>query len=202
MPPTRRSLHTHTHTPSTCSFSNLNYTSLFLVNGAVSEAANAAFQVAVKAAFLSGVASKVSLRVGPANSPSTMQLGRVNVTSVRPGSVLVDLTFWPPALTTDADMATLAAAVAVDPAAFFAAPVFVSAYGTPTVTGAAVPPAGGGFFGISPTVALAVGIGVGVGGALLIGIAVAVFIAQRRRTQTLSPSAAEYDAARRGHQAA
>lgn len=103
------------------------------------------------------------------------------------GSVLVDLTFWPPAAATVDDISKLTSAVTSKAADFFATPELIAAYGAPQVVGTPIVKADSSPWGLSSAVTLGVGIGVGVGGALLIGVVVGMFVVNRRRMQTLTP---------------
>jgi hypothetical protein len=102
------------------------------------------------------------------------------------GSVLVDLTFWPPAAATVDDISKLTSAITSKATDFFATPELIAAYGAPQVVGTPIVKADSPW-GLSSAVTLGVGIGVGVGGALLIGVVVGIFVVNRRRMQTLSP---------------
>eukprot|EP00775_Hariotina_reticulata_P013265 gene13265-13395_t len=164
-------------------FAGYDYNSIFMRGGKVDEAASEAFKLMLKKSFLIGVASKTNLTVGTAN---TLQVNRVNVTNIRPGSVLVDLTFWPPAAATVDDISKLASAVTSKAGDFFATPELIAAYGAPQVVGTPLI-TDNNPWGLSSAVTLGIGIGVGVGGALLIGVVVGVLVAKRRRVQTLSP---------------
>ena len=99
------------------------------------------------------------------------------------GSVVTDLEFIPPASATATDISSLKATVSNTATAFFAAPAFITAYGTPQVTGQVLETNNS----QGPSYALPVGLGVGLGAGIpLLVVAVTLLAARHRRAQRLA----------------
>jgi hypothetical protein len=64
-------------------FTSYNYTAMFTLDGQVNAEARDSFSLAVRAAFLAGVAGQTQIPV--TSSANALQLDRVRVTDIRPG---------------------------------------------------------------------------------------------------------------------
>ncbi len=109
----------------------LDFNAMFYPGGKLNQSAMDAFKLYARKSLITNLAANSKLVL--TNTDGSFQLARVQVTNIKAGSIIMDVTFLAPVGATQEDLDTLADKVVANPALFFRG-TFTEAYGAVTIT--------------------------------------------------------------------